>query len=285
MDTLFIHTNRKQLLGAKLAKYSFEKEAGPGRTFDAKLIIAEELPEMRAFVGTTFPSGGRLRTYTFDDLQSFTMTRFKPPELMGYQGRAIVIDPDIFALPGTNLGELFSLDLEGYALAACRREHKNKWESSVMLMDCSKLRHWNLKEMLARLGRKELDQSSFMWLEGEDIKQIPWKWNSMDTAGGDAKILHTTNRLTQPWKTGLRIDFTQKPLPKIAGIIPREPIYKLIGKYPTHYLPHPDKKIVDFFFMLVKNALKDGALTEAEILSEVAQKHVRSDIVERLKEY
>ncbi len=285
MDTLFIHTNRKQMLGAKLAKYSFEKEAGPGRTFEAKLIVAEELPEMREFVGTTYRSGGRLRTYTFDDLQSFTITRFKPPELMGYQGRAIVIDPDIFALPGTNLGELFAVDLEGKSLGACRRENKDKWESSVMLLDCGKLRHWNLKDMLAKLKSQELDQSTYMTLEGQDIKQIPWKWNSMDATGGDAKMLHTTKRLTQPWKTGLRIDFTQKPLPKLFGIIPREPIYKLLGKYPTHYQPHPDKKIVDFFFTMVKNALKDGAITEAQVQDEIAKKHVRADLLEVLKSY
>jgi len=28
MNTLFIHTNRKQLFGAKLGKYSFERGAG-----------------------------------------------------------------------------------------------------------------------------------------------------------------------------------------------------------------------------------------------------------------
>ncbi len=274
------------MLGAKLAKYSFEKEAGPNRAFEAKLIVAEELPEMQKFVGSVFRTGGRLRTYTFDDLQSFTITRFKPPELMGYQGRAIVIDPDIFALPGTDIGELFSLDLEGNDVAACRREHKDKWESSVMLLDCAKLTHWKLSEMLNKLAAKKIDQSSYMWLEtGERVKQIPWKWNSMDTIQGDSKILHTTNRLTQPWKTGLRIDFTQKALPKIFGIIPREPVHRLLGKYPTHYQPHPDQKIVDFFFTLVKNALADGALTMEEVQNEIKQKHVRSDLLEVLKRY
>ena len=33
-----------------------------------------------------------------EDLQSFTPLRFMPPQLMGYEGRAIVIDPDVFAV-------------------------------------------------------------------------------------------------------------------------------------------------------------------------------------------
>lgn len=286
MNTLFIHTNRKQLLGAKLAKYSFEKEAGPNRDFEVKLIIAEELPEMQRFVGTQYyPNPGELRTYTFDNLQSFTITRFKPPELMGYQGRAIVIDPDIFALPGTNLGQLFAVDLKGHAIGACRRENKNKWESSVMLLECAKLTHWKLADMLAELAAKRKTQQDYMSLATESIVQIPWMWNSMDKIDGDAKMLHTTNRLTQPWKTGLKIDFTQKPLPKIAGIIPREPFHKLMGKYPTHYQPHPDQKIVDLFFGMVKGALESGAITREEVEYEIAQGHVRKDLFEKLAAY
>src|SRR3989344_494338 len=100
--TLFIHTNRKQLFGAKLGKYSFEQGAGALRTFDVRFIIVEDMPLMQEFVGVeSLVSPEETRTYTFDDLQSFTLARFAPPELSGYQGRAIVIDPDLFALPGT----------------------------------------------------------------------------------------------------------------------------------------------------------------------------------------
>lgn len=286
MNTLFIHTNHKQLLGAKLAKYSFEKEAASGRSFDVQLIIAEDLPEMQQFVGKQYhPNPGELRTYTFDNLQSFTITRFKPPELMQYQGRAVVIDPDIFALPGTNLDQLFAFDLQGHAIGACRREKKSKWESSVMLLDCAKLTHWKLADMLAELAAKRKTQQDYMLLANESVMQIPWMWNSMDKIDGEAKMLHTTNRLTQPWKTGLRIDFTQKLLPKILGIIPREPLHKLIGKYPTHYQPHPDRQIVDLFFGMVKGALQSGAITRKEVEHEMAQGHVRADLFEVLKDY
>lgn len=291
MNTLFIQTNYKQMLGAKLGKYSFEKEAGPDRNFETQIMVVEKLPEMRDFVGKTYLTTGKLlRTYTFDDLQSFTLTRFKPPELMGYDDSAIVVDPDIFALPKTNINELFDLDLGGNDLAACKRENpdggEGKWESSVMLLDCQKLKHWHLASILKRLEEKSASAADFKSIRnGEKVLKLPWTWNSMDKINDDSKLLHTTKRLTQPWKTGLQIDFTPSPLPKIFGLIPREPIHKLLGKYPTHYLPHPDKKVVDFFFSLVKSALKDGAISEQEIQDEINKKNVRPDIFEVLKNY
>lgn len=286
MNTLFIHTNYKQILGAKLGKYSFEKEAGGNRNFEVRLLVAEELPEMQAFVGKTFiTGGGRLRTYSFDDLQSFTLTRFKIPELMGYQGRAIVIDPDIFALQSGNIEGLFNIDMGDNAIAACKRERGGAWESSVMVLDCAKLKHWNLKSILEKLENRTMGQDDLMLLKDENVKQIPWIWNSMDKIESDSKILHTTQRITQPWRTGLPIDFTQKPMPKILGIIPREPIYKLLGRYPTHYLPHKDNKVVDFFFSMVKGALEDGGITEDEMRKEVELGHVRKDIFEVLRKY
>jgi hypothetical protein len=74
-------------------------------------------------------------------------------------------------------------------------------------------------------------------------------------------------------------------LPKLFGIIPREPIHTLLGKYPTHFKPHPDQAITDFFFTLAKHALADGAITEAEIREEIAAKNVRADFFTELAKY
>lgn len=284
MNTLFIHTNRKQLFGARLGKYSFEKGAGAARAFNVEFIFAEELPELQEFVGTQFVSSpGDVRTYTFDDLQSFTLARFKPPELMGYRGRAVVIDPDVFALPGTNANELFELDLEGADLA-CVRRHGGTPESSLMVLDCARLTGWRLRAFIEELSLRKTTKQQLMRLSrGERILELHGSWNSLDSLEG-AKVLHTTRRLTQPWKTGLRIDFTPSPMPKFFGIIPREPVHKLLGRYPTRYLPHPDRAVESFFFDLVRGALTDGAISEAEISAEIAAKNVRSDLFERLRD-
>lgn len=285
-NTLFIHANHKQLFGAKLSKYSFEREVGPNRNFDTHIILAEELPEMQNLVGKTFTSNKEEVKFTLDNLQSFTLTRFAPPQLMNYKGRAIVIDPDIFALEGTNIDELFEMDMEGNSIAACYREDKECWESSVMLLDCEKLKHWNLRNIIYELTEKKTDKKVFMALQREKhIKRLSWIWNNMDKINPDSKILHTTARITQPWKTGLPINYTQKPLPKLFGFIRREPIHKLLGKYPTHYRPHPNKNIVDFFFTLLKSAIKDGEISEKYIEREIRKKNVRSDMFDVLSQY
>ena len=49
--------------------------------------------------------------WRYDDLQSFTPLRFIPPELMGYQNRAVIIDTDIFAVG--DVWELLSRDMAG----------------------------------------------------------------------------------------------------------------------------------------------------------------------------
>ena len=46
--------------------------------------------------------------------------RFAPPELMNYQGRSLVVDPDVFCV--SNVNELLSRDMQGKALLARHAE-------------------------------------------------------------------------------------------------------------------------------------------------------------------
>ena len=47
--------------------------------------------------GQTILRAGHVREWDPDDLQSFTPLRFYPPQAMGFEGRAVMTDPDIFA--------------------------------------------------------------------------------------------------------------------------------------------------------------------------------------------
>lgn len=132
------------------------------------------------------------------------------------------------------------------------------------------------------MAKKELEYGEIMALRRErgNVKDLPRVWNSLDVLTDETKMLHTTGRLTQPWKTGLPIDFTRNPMPKILGVIPREPIHRLLGKYHSTYQPHPDRKIDAFFIALLKDALAAGAVSRAEVESEIRAKHVRPDLLE-----
>jgi hypothetical protein len=279
--TAFIHTNNKQLIGALIAKHAIESRLMPGSTISVSIINVDELDIFKEFRGSTYLfTKGDERTYIESDLQSFTLSRFMPPELMGYEGRAVVIDPDIFAL--TNIEELFELPMGENAILACRK--KDAWDTSVMLMDCGRLPHWKIATLLQDLGERKRSYSDIMTMRTETapIGELSRVWNHLDEYTPETKIIHMTGRLTQPWRTGLPIDFTRNKAKKLFGIIPREPILKLLGKYPSHYQKHPNPKIEQLFFDLAKAALKDGAITRGDINKEIALGHVRPDISECL---
>jgi len=137
-----------------------------------------------------------------------------------------------------------------------------------------------MDDFLNMLETGKIDYSDLMTLKLEKrVIEIPRIWNNLDTLTPETKMVHTTNRLTQPWKTGLPVDFKINPMPKIFGIIPREPIHKLLGKYPTHYTQHPDKQIEKFFINLTREALEKNAISRQEIEDEIRLGQVRADLL------
>jgi hypothetical protein len=52
--------------------------------------------------------------------------------------------------------------------------------------------------------------------------------------------------------------------------------YKFAGTYDAH----PDPKQEDFFFGLVRDALRDGELSESLLKDEISQGHLRPDALE-----
>ncbi|MEN9614156.1 MAG: hypothetical protein RLZZ347_463 [Candidatus Parcubacteria bacterium] len=271
---IFIQTNNKQYLGALISKYSIEKHLSD-KTIPVEIMNVDNHPSFKNFVGKMYLRKGVMTRYDPNDLQSFTLSRFMPPELMHFQGRALVVDPDVFAL--VDVAPLLSMDMEGQAIACCAKD--GRFETSVMLLDCAKLTSWKIDDFFHKLEKGELDYNNIINLHIEKrIKAIPRTWNDLNTLTPETKMIHMTERLTQPWKTGLPIDFTRMPLPKIFGVFPREPLYRLLGRYPNTYQPHPNKHIEKLFLDLVKEALHAKVITEAYLKSEVAKKHIRQDI-------
>jgi hypothetical protein len=283
MKKIFIHTNNKQMFGAVLAKYAIEKKLPANSGITVEYINVDEIEAFKGFAGKEYLFAGKPRVYNPKDLQSFTLSRFMAPELSHYQGQALVMDPDIFAVK--DLSSLFDLNMTGKSIAACRK--KSHWDTSFMLMDCAKLTHWKIENILKGLSDKKLDYSvdvmSLKHEPAETILELSRIWNNLDTLTPDTMAIHMTERMTQPWKTGLPIDFTRNPMPKIFGVIPREPIHKLLGRYPTHYQKHPDPKIESFFFNLAKEALREGVISPELVEGEIHSGHVRPDLLKKIQ--
>lgn len=292
-DTVFIQTNHRQLLGALVAAHSLRRNSASPESFDVRVLRTEEFPFLAAREGQPFLRDGRRQIWMNDDLQSFTPLRFLPPELMGYRGRAVVIDPDIFAVG--DIRELLDRDMQGRAIFCRQRPGKANrpgyLASSVMLLDCARLKHWQCERDFGEMFAFERDYSKWLKLElepRESIGLLEEEWNHFDTLNEKTRLLHNTKRRTQPWKTGLPIEYGNTTRETHWGV-PTGWIklakYRLLGEEHPYgrYQPHPDPAQERLFFSLLQEAIERGAISEDTVRAEIARGHVRADAFDILE--
>lgn len=288
---VFIHTNDRQMLGALVSRYSLKRNSSHADRFDVHFIHTRDQAFMHAREGQLYLRDGERRPWLNDDLQSFTPLRFMPPQLMGYQGRALIIDPDVFA--AGDVWELLARDMDGKALI-CRPKSGSKGRrgalaSSVMLLDCSQLTHWRVEEQFAEMFELRRDYMDWISLKLEDRSTIGLfgnEWNDFDHLDENTRLLHNTKRKTQPWKTGLPVDY--RPADTFRLFPPRHWIRRarraLFGEYrfAGHYQRHPDPKQEQFFFGLLGECLENGVIDEDRLRDEMSKNHIRHDALEVL---
>ncbi len=287
---VFIHTNHKQIVGALVAAHALRRNSRNNERFDVRIIHHKDYPFFQAREGQLYLRDGVKRPWFNDDLQSFTPLRFMPPELMGYQGRAVVIDPDIFAVG--DVWELLSRDMQGKAIL-CRPRSGPKGlvdrclASSVMLLDCARLTHWRVEEQFNAMFEFERDYQPWICLRYEPRETIGLfekEWNDFDRLTPATKMIHNTRRRTQPWKAGLPIDWRPadrfRLFPPIGWAMRAR--RRLLGEYALlgRYKPHPDPRQEAFFFGLLKECLDLGIVTEEMLREQMRRNHVRHDALE-----
>lgn len=278
--TLFIQANARQMMGARIAAYSYQRNSRRPDSFDVRIIGLEAFPRLKQR-GHSILRGGHIREWDPDDLQSFTPLRFAPPTLMNFERRAVVIDPDCFGVG--DVAELFQRDMRGTAIMAVPRPGHNHQPdyiaSSVMLLDCSKLRHWDFDRQLDDLFAHRFDYVDWIELRREDrstIGLLEPEWNSFDKLEAGTKILHTTKRRTQPWKTGLPVDYTLRE----AG--PLDFLRRLANR---RYQAHPDRNQEALVFSLLAEMVDRRLVTRDELVAQMAANHIRHDSLELIQLY
>ena len=287
---VFIHTNHKQMLGALVAQHALRRSSTNNDRFDVRIIDSADFDFLAEFDGQMYLRDGVKRVWLYDDLQSFTPLRFMPPELMGYEGRAVIMDPDIFAV--ADIWDLLSRDM-GDSSILCRARSGPKGlvdkclASSVMLLDCAKLTHWRCEQQFRSMFEGDLDYHDWVCLKTEDranIGSLENQWNDFDRFTTETKLLHTTRRKTQPWKSGLPIDWRPaerfRLFPPIGWLMRAR--RRLFGEYGLlgNYKSHPDQNQENLFFGLLKECLDEGSISEAMVRDEMARNHVRHDALE-----
>lgn len=278
--TVFIQANARQMLGARISAYSYKRNSRSPESFDVRIMTIEDFPRLKQ-PGQSILRGGHIREWDPDDLQSFTPLRFAPPTLMGFDGRAVVTDPDCFGVG--DVAELLNRDLEGKAIGAVARPgHNNDPDyvaTSVMLLDCAKLRHWDFEPLLDGLFGHGFDYVPWMELKLEDRSTIAFlepEWNHFDRLTPQTRILHTTKRRTQPWKTGLPVDYTLRE----SG-----PLDFLRRMWSRKYQQHPDRNQEAFVYSLLAEMVDAGEVTKDELVREMAANHIRHDSLALIERY
>lgn len=288
---VFIHTNHKQWVGALVGEYALRRNSRNNDKFDLRIIHHRDQPFMQRREGDLFTRSGEKRAWLNNDLQSFTPLRFMPPELMGYQGRAVVIDPDVFAVG--DVWELLNRDMQGKALM-CRPRSGSKGKqgclaTSVMLLDCEKLTHWRCEDSFNEMFDGDRDYMKWICLKYEQPDTIGFfetRWNDFDHLTEETGLLHNTKRKTQPWKTGLPVDY--RPADAFQLFPPRHWVRRarraLFGDYgfTGRYKAHPDPSQEQFFFGLLRECIEKGIVTEDLLRDEMRHNHVRHDAMEVL---
>ncbi len=145
-----------------------------------------------------------------DPLQSteFTYTRFLVPYLCNYQGKAVFMDCDMLCLG--DIRELDDLNMTGLALRVVKHDHRplaktkmdgkvqtayprKNW-SSLMLMNCEKLKLWSNEVVETQTGAY---LHRFQDIPDEMIGEIPKTWNTLDWMDENTKLVHYTSG--GPW--------------------------------------------------------------------------------------
>ena len=279
-STVFVQANARQLVGARISAFSYQRNSRSPDSFDVRIITLDDFPRLLQ-TGQSILRGGHVRQWDPDDLQSFTPLRFAPPSLMNFEGRAVVTDPDCFGVG--DVAELFERDMDGKAIMAVPRPGHNDQAdyiaTSVMLLDCAKLRHWDFDRELDELFAHRFDYVDWIELKREKSSTIgflPPEWNSFDHLDAGTKILHTTKRRTQPWKTGLPKDYTLRE----SG--PLDVLRRLANR---RYQPHPDRNQEAVVYSLLAAMLDQGVITKEDLVAEMAANHIRHDSLDLIDRY
>ncbi len=192
MLRVFIGFDSREAECADILKYSLLKHSSI--PLDVRYLKLDELDFNRAR----------------DPLQSteFTYTRFLVPHLCNYRGKAIFMDCDMLCLG--DIKELDDLDVSGLALRVVQHDYKpsntvkmdgkvqtvyprKNW-SSLMLMNCEKLKLWTKQVVETQTGAY---LHRFQDIPDSQIGEIPKTWNTLDWMDENTKLVHYTNG--GPW--------------------------------------------------------------------------------------
>lgn len=194
---------------------------------------------------------------------NFSFARFAIPGLCDYKGKAIYMDADMQVFK--DIRSLWTLPFEGAEKVQILEDvpeefqpkegqlgapKQRKKQSSVMLLDCSRL-NWVVEDIIKGLdGDYTYDEllSDLCILKPHEVGyRVPFIWNSLEThVPGVTALTHYTDMFIQPWVS------TENPIGHV-------------------------------WLNEVRRMLSEGALQWSQIEEEIRLGYFRPSLVEELK--
>lgn len=274
---IYIQSNRFQGITAKVSSETFNSFG-----HSSEIIYVEDFKEITKYFGRKYLRKGKEKIFK-DDLQSFTLLRFLIPELAKSEEPILIVDPDIFAImdPITIL-ENIKNDKKLYCTFL-----NQKPRTEVMLLN-PKYKLWSFEEIMRDLFDLKIDYDNLFklnFLNLDLLERLDNKYNTLDEIKDETVLLHTTNRRTQPWKEGLKIDFEihatklnifYNNLKNLVGLDHNK---NMVGKY---YLKHPNDEVIEYIIKFFNIAYKKKIINKDEILNSVKQNYISESFVKKL---
>ncbi len=278
---IYICTNKFQKVAAKVAAYSFSQLG----YHDIEILELEKNEILKSKLNLTYLRNGKLTKFV-DDLQSFTLLRFLPFTLNNTK-KCLIIDPDVFALqdPKDKINKIF--DEQNFEIACTKID--GKFRSEVMFLKNLNI-NWSFEDIINDLFNHKIDYKELINLTSKkyfsNIFTLPIIFNHHDIIHNDTLLLHTSKRITQPWKEGLKIDFQKEGLSKFYKF--KQIIKKLLKMnydmtgISSFYIKHPNRDVSEKILILFRKSLISGSLNELELKNALEDKYVSKIFMEKV---
>ena len=161
---LYIQKNNKQDLASKISAASFIQNGF--KKENIFFLDFEKNDLLKSMIGKKYKRSGIIK-YFKDDLQSFTLLRFLAPQQDNYNGKLLVIDPDVFALK--KVDSILNILNDGEDLA-CTYIGDNA-RTEVMFINAQKVK-WDFEKIIKKVFDLELDYTDLMNLSFDQNLKI-----------------------------------------------------------------------------------------------------------------
>ena len=274
---IYIQSNRFQGIAAKVSSETFNSFG-----HSSKIINVEDFNEITKYFGHKYLRKGKEVIFK-DDLQSFTLLRFLIPELFKSEDPFLIIDPDVFAIKDpVSILKNVKNNQKLYCTFI------NKIPRTEVMFFNSKNQLWDFKKIIKDLFDFKIDYNDLFKLNFLDYKilgKLDNKYNSLDEINEETVLLHTTNRRTQPWKEGLKIDFEvhatkfnilYNTFKNLLGLNHNRDI---VGNL---YQKHPNGEVIEFIVKAFNTAHKKKIITEEELQNSVKFNYISENFMKKL---